>query len=84
MNKQSPPWEQRGSIWKSESAYWNWIRGQLRRASSRYPIKNAFIRDNRFRINDGYYKNGKPKTIWGGECADCGETSNSYVMNVTE
>jgi len=75
--KENDVWNQKGSIWKSESAYWNWIRGQLRRASSRYPIKNAFIRDNRHRLDGGYYKNGKKKTMWGGVCNEC---SGSFKM----
>ena len=39
------PWEHEGSIWKSKSAYFSWVRGQIRRGLwSRNPIKNYIKR----------------------------------------
>tara|TARA_R110001583_G_scaffold195183_1_gene370323 strand:+ start:1092 stop:1706 length:615 start_codon:yes stop_codon:yes gene_type:complete len=74
MENNNEPWKEKGSIWKSKSAYWTWIRGQLRRAASRYPIKNAFIYANRFSMANGKFKNGNTKIQWGGECNHCEET----------
>jgi len=36
------PWEHT-SVWKSKSQYFNWIRGELRRMWSNYPIRNEFL-----------------------------------------
>lgn len=41
MNK---PWLAEGSIWKTEALYWAWLRSQLRRVWSAYPIKSAYKR----------------------------------------
>lgn len=39
------PWEHEGSIWKTKSAYFSWVRGQIRRGLwSRNPIKNYIKR----------------------------------------
>jgi len=45
MSSTIEPWEHEGSIWKSKSAYFSWIRGQIRRGLwSRNPIKNYIKR----------------------------------------
>ena len=36
------PWECDGSPWKTEASYYAWLRGQLRRIWSNYPIRNEF------------------------------------------
>ena len=36
------PWLYKGSIWKTEASYWSWIRGQIRRIYSKYPIARNF------------------------------------------
>ena len=40
MNKK--PWLHKGSPWKSEASYWSWLRGQIRRIWSKYPIATNF------------------------------------------
>ena len=81
--KKTEPWNEIGSIWKTEAAYWSWIRGQIRNSIwKRYPVKNAFVRSKRFRMDAGVYKNGKKKTVWGGTCAMCGENFSLSKLTV--
>lgn len=64
----SPPWMIYPEIWKTESAFWAWMRGGLRRAVwEKNPIKLEFIKNNRERIP------GKKEgtTRWGGRCKLC-------------
>ncbi len=68
-----PPWENSTYFKGKQTTFMNWLRGQLRRGSSRYPEKNEFLRENRFRKTLGTYKNGKPKSVWAGTCNMCGE-----------
>lgn len=59
--------EQFPHIWKSEAAWWNYIRGCLRKAWVRHPVKIEFIRKKRERVLN-------PKTgnmVWGGTCNIC-------------
>lgn len=45
MSSTKEPWEHEGSIWKTKSQYFSWVRGQIRRGLwSRNPIKNYIKR----------------------------------------
>ncbi len=45
MSSVIEPWEHEGSIWKTQAAYFSWMRGQIRRSLwSRNPIKNYIKR----------------------------------------
>jgi len=65
--EQHRPWEWEGSIWKTESAYWGWLRGSLRSIWSRkWVFKNNYLKTHSFPApvldNNGkqkYYKTGK-------------------------
>lgn len=67
MNK--TPWEKYPNIWKTESDYWNYIRGSFRRIWSRYPVKLEFKKNQAY-LPPADYK-GKAKKM--GTCALCGE-----------
>ena len=61
-------------VWKSESAYFTWLRGSIRRAMwSKNPVKLEFIKQNRIKIPNPNPK-GKVKEVWGGVCALTGNT----------
>ena len=61
-------------VWKTESAYYTWLRGSIRRAMwSKNPVKLEFIKQNRIKIPNPNPK-GKVKEVWGGVCALTGET----------
>lgn len=62
------PWLHKNSPWKTEAAFWNWLRGSLRKAVwSNHPLKIEFIKTNRERVP------GKKEgtTRWGGRCNLC-------------
>ena len=58
-------WERYPHIWKTESTFLSWIRGNVRRNLwSRHPVKIEFIKNNRIRIPNPNPK-GKAKEVWG-------------------
>lgn len=61
------PWEVSGAPWKTEAAFWAWIRGQLRRGWNRHPIKHLYIKQNRYKAQG---KRGK--MVWHLDCEQCG------------
>lgn len=63
------PWEKYPNIWKSESDYWNYLRGSFRRIWSRYPVKLEFKKNQAY-LPPADYK-GRAKKM--GSCALCGE-----------
>ena len=66
------PWEQT-RVWKNESQYLNWIRGELRRMWSNYPIRTEFL-DESCREVTQEEKESKvyhPSTRKVGQCTFC-------------
>ena len=61
------PWELPGVPWKTESAFWGWVRGVLRKGWSRHPVKTSYVMNNRKRIT----KAGTDREIWGCNCELC-------------
>ncbi len=70
-NMKCKPWEQLPNVWKTESSFWAWVKGVLRRGWSKHPIKIEFIKMNRIRIPNPNPK-GKVSHVWGGKCMRCG------------
>lgn len=64
------PWEVPGVPWKSEAAFWSWVRGVLRKGWSRHPVKIEYIKNNRKQIDNPNPK-GKKATVWGMTCSIC-------------
>jgi len=64
------PWQVEGVPWKTESAYWGWVRGVLRAGSSRNPVKIEYTRRNRIRVPNPN-PNGRNAEVWGMQCATC-------------
>lgn len=65
------PWEEPDSPWKTESSYYSWMRGGLRRVWNKMPTKLNLIKKHRKQIVNPNPKGKKP-TVWGGDCAMCG------------
>ena len=64
------PWEHYPLIWKTEAAFWAWVRGGVRGAVwKRYPAKLDWKRDQMQPPPAGY--TGRAKSM--GACAYCGE-----------
>ena len=66
------PWLVPGVPWKTESAFWVWVRGILRKGWSRHPVKIEYINLNRKQIVNPNPKGKKP-TVWGMTCMQCGK-----------
>jgi hypothetical protein len=63
------PWEIKGNPWGTKAKFFSWLRGQLRRAWSKYPLRINYLQKKRFKI-----PNPKPKgrkEIWGAKCEKC-------------
>jgi hypothetical protein len=67
--KYKEPWKV-GNIWKSEAAFWTWVRGGLRKLWSKHPIKLEYIKQYRKQIQNPN-PNGKKDTVWGMTCSCC-------------
>jgi len=66
------PWNVLGVPWKSESAFWQWVRGVLRKGWSKHPVKLEYIKQNRRRIVNPVVKNrGRFPEVWGMKCEIC-------------
>lgn len=75
--KRSDPWEVEGSPWKNSTAFFTYLRGCLRSAWSRNPIKHNLIKKKRKQIPNPNPK-GKKETVWGFDCEICKET---FIMS---
>lgn len=65
---------QNKDVWKTESAYWTYIRGGLRRGLwMRNPVKIKFKNDRRERIPnpDESKRDGRWAEVWGNQCDLC-------------
>lgn len=66
------PWLCEGSPWKTEAAFWTWVRGVLRKGWNVHPIKIEFINRFRKRIKNPVEKNRKRfPECWGMTCELC-------------
>lgn len=66
--------------WKTESAWWGYLRGCLRKAWSRNPIKLNLLKKKRRQIVNPNPR-GKKDTVFGFDCDVC---SNTFVMSEGE
>jgi len=67
----SHPWQEEGVPWKTESAFWGWVRGTLRKGWARHPVKLAFINKYRIKVpNPNPW--GRNAQVWGMVCERCG------------
>ena len=67
-DKYAPYWNFPNSPFKSETAYFTWLRGSIRRIWSRSPVKIAYKQSRRYKAPVG--KNGKD--VWVSRCELCG------------
>lgn len=70
--KTKKPWTVLGVPWKTESAFWGWVRGVLRKGWSKHPVKLEYIKQHRKRIKNPNPK-GKVPEVWGMTCQCCGQ-----------
>lgn len=73
------PWEEYPEIWKTEAAFWTYVRGGLRRGLwEKSPIKLSYKNNNVGKPPEGY--TGRAKT--GTECALTGEWTGKSKLEV--
>jgi len=77
------PWEELPEVWPTQSAYFEWIRGQMRRAWARHPIKHAYKLRHRIRAPLGRItKNNPTGEVWCAKCEQCGTLVREYESQV--
>ncbi len=67
------PWSDYPHVWKNSTAFFNYLRGCLRKAWSTNPIKLEVIREKRKQIKNPNPRGNKP-TVWGFDCEMCKKT----------
>ena len=73
QGKNEQYWNYEGSIWKSESAWFSWIRSALRRSWNRHPTKIAKLKKELIQIpNPNPKSSTRFPTVKGGKCSCCG------------
>ncbi len=66
------PWQQCPDVWKSKAQFFQWMRGQMRRAWSRHPVKVAYMHQHRKRVPLGRKTTKNPTgLVWGCQCEHC-------------
>ena len=75
------PWEELPQVWKTESAFWTYCKGVIRKGWNFHPIKLEYIKRNRVMIPNPNPK-GSKKEVWGGKCEICGNTFKAGDMHV--
>jgi len=69
----------KSSPWKTEAAFWTWVRGGLRRSAwNRHPVKLSILKEARYKAPIGV--NGKD--VWACRCAVCGEEKRQAECQV--
>lgn len=67
------PWEQCPDVWPTKAKFFQWMRGQMRRAWSRHPVKVSYVHNHRTRVALGKVTKKNPKgLVWGCVCEHCG------------
>jgi hypothetical protein len=79
------PWEQLPDVWKTKAAYFQWLRGQMRKAWSRHPVKNAYKAERRVKARVGKRVDkltGLHDEVWALPCDQCGYTFPQGLVEV--
>jgi hypothetical protein len=83
MSTSRKPWLCEGSPWKTEAAFWAWVRGVLRKGWSKHPIKLEYIKKFRKRIPNPVAKNAKRfPECWGMTCSICQKDTVQSMIEI--
>jgi len=84
MSKELEPWEQCPNIWSNEKQYFNWIRGAMRKAWCRHPVKISYMHLHRFKAPLGKktFKNPEGTMIWATVCETCNKVKKEGETEV--
>jgi hypothetical protein len=72
------PWEKFPGLWKSQTAFFTYLRGQIRLTWSRFPAKLKWKTAQMVKPPTGY--TGRAKSL--GKCAYCGEMFAASTLEV--
>lgn len=75
---QQEPWEKFPGLWKSQAAFFTYLRGQIRLTWSRFPAKLKWKAAQMVKPPMGY--TGRAKSL--GKCAYCGEMFAASTLEV--
>ena len=80
--KGKTPWEVLPTVWKSESSYMSFFRGQLRRAWSRHPMRIELLKSRRLKVpeEDRERLGNRIKHCY--RCESCGKIHASKNIEV--
>lgn len=78
--KNDPPWVCFPHIWKNKTSFMTYLRGCLRRAWNKNPVKHEHIKKKRYKIPNPNPK-GRAKEVWGFTCEMC---KNEYPINACQ
>ena len=66
------PWTQCPDVWKTKAQFFQWVRGQMRRAWARHPVKVSYMHNHRERVPLGKKTVKNPQgLVWGCRCEHC-------------
>lgn len=84
MNSVEDLVESQDTPWKTEGAYWTWVRGGLRSGLwNKHPVKLAYIKFARERVPLGSKTKKNPTgMVWGGVCETCGNQFRENQLQV--
>jgi hypothetical protein len=72
LAKSLEPWQVCPDVWKTKAQFFQWMRGQMRRAWSRHPVKVAYMHQHRKRVPLGRITTKNPQgLVWGCQCEHC-------------
>lgn len=76
--------ESSSTPWKTESDFWNWFRGNIRKAVwSRHPVRINFKNSKRFKAPIGKKTKGNPEgLVWANVCSKCTGTFRQTEVEV--
>ncbi len=71
-HKPLEPWQQCPDVWPTKPAFFQWMRGQMRRAWARHPVKVSYMHNHRERVPLGRVTTKNPEgLVWGCRCEHC-------------
>ena len=72
VHKGLEPWEQCPDVWETKAQFFQWMRGQMRKAWSRHPVKVSYMHAHRERVPLGRVTEKNPQgLVWGCRCEHC-------------
>lgn len=80
-NHKTTPWEAYPEIWKDKASFFVYLRGSLRRAWNKSPVKHSYAKKNRVKIPNPNPR-GNRKEVWGAKCECCGHYYPEKNMQV--